>query len=345
MIITAIIECLLEIASYYNDGNMSAGHRELGMVLKSLQYIGNTVFAFVWTVYADYKLFSDPKRLKTRAPYLAIPSVFVVIGSIVNLFVPVFYWIDPVTNVYQRSSMNIITYLIVFFYLLYGTCLIYRHRNRVGKYMVLPAIIFMIPIIISSVLDFMFYGIPLKQIGIAIALTSVYINVQKEISDIDWLSGLRTRQFMMDYLRRIEKMPLRNQGVAGILLDVDEFKSINDNYGHLEGDIAIQTFGSILHESISKSDFAVRFAGDEFVIILKNNGEKDVQTTIATIYTNITNYNNTAGKPYQLDFSWGYSILKNKEDTIDSFLECMDQEMYKQKQKKKLMKIESHKRV
>ena len=115
MIITAIVECLLEIASYYNDGMIGIGHRQVGMMLKSLQYIGNSLFALTWTVYADYKLFEDTERLKKRYRILIIPAVFVVIGSIVNLFTPVFYWIDPITNVYRRSSINFITYLVVFF--------------------------------------------------------------------------------------------------------------------------------------------------------------------------------------------------------------------------------------
>ena len=204
--------------------------------------------------------------------------------------------------------------------------------------MVLPATIFMIPIIMSSILDFVFYGIPIKQMGIAIALTSVYINVQKEISDTDWLSGLRTRQYMMDYMKRIEKMSIRNQGLAGILLDVDEFKAINDNYGHLEGDIAIRTIGRILHESIAKRDFVVRFAGDEFVVVLRNDREEEIKKVLYKIDSLVKEYNKTAGKPYQLSFSYGYSIYNHEEDTIDSFLERMDHAMYEQKQKKKATK-------
>ena len=80
MVITAIIECLLEIASYYNDGMMGAGHREIGMVLKSLQYIGNTLFALTWTIYADFKLFGDTNRLRSRYKYLAVPALAVEIG-------------------------------------------------------------------------------------------------------------------------------------------------------------------------------------------------------------------------------------------------------------------------
>ena len=256
---TALLGCVLETTAYLFNGVMGQENRMIEIVVSVLTYICNSLFALIWTIYADYKLFGDIDRLKRRYSVLAIPAILIVLCSIANLFTPVFFTVDKITNIYQRTVLYLLPNFVALFYLAYGTVLIYKYRNKVGKYLFFPVVIFMFPIIVAVVLDYHFYGMAFKQMGIAISLTSIYINMQKEISYTDCLSGLLTREYIINYMAMERNYYVTEKSIAGILMDIDQFKSINDTYGHLAGDDAIRSFGQILREVVSKDDMAVRF--------------------------------------------------------------------------------------
>ncbi|MDD3222362.1 MAG: GGDEF domain-containing protein, partial [Lachnospiraceae bacterium] len=263
------------------------------------------------------------------------PAFLISVGSIVNLFTPVFFHITE-NNIYQRTGLYIIPYIFTYLYLAYGVVLIYCYRNKVKKYLFLPAIIFMVPILLGSLLQFFFYGLSLVWIGVAVALVSLYVNVQNEASCIDVLSGLYNRQYLNHYLYSESKRSNSKKMLAGILLDVDHFKHINDEFGHLVGDDAIASAGDILRNSVSEDGLATRFAGDEFVVVKLIEDEQEVIDTLQRIEENTKKFNEDAEKDYQLQFSMGYSIYDRKSDSIDTFLSRMDGAMYAEKRKKRM---------
>lgn len=331
MIANALIQCLLETITYLIDGKVAPGYHMIPIVLNVMLYIGNTLFAFTSTIYVDYKLFADMNRIKKRWRILIIPAMLIVLLSLMNLFTPIFFCVDKQTFIYQRTDLYFIPNIVVTLYLLYSTMLVYRYRNKVVKYLFLPAIVFLIPILIGAALDYLFYGLAFKQMGIAIALTSVYINVQKEISCIDLLSGLHTRQYMINYYTNKMKRSKSEESLVGILLDVDKFKSINDTYGHLAGDDAIHSVGQILLKTVPKDAMAVRYAGDEFMVIKEYTSEQDVEDLLSSINSATEKYNATQNKPYTISFSAGYSIFNKNKDTLDTFFDRMDSAMYDEK--------------
>lgn len=331
MLALAMLQCILETITYLIDGMIMPGYHMIPVILNAMLYIGNTLFGLITTIYIDYKLFGDLDRLKRRCPILAIPATFIVLLTLLNLFTPVFFMIDEQTFVYQRTELYLIPNFVAGIYLLYGTVLVYKNKNKVGKYLFLPAKIFLTPIVIGVVLDFLFYGLAFKQMGIAIALTSVYINLQKEVSCIDALSGLHTRQYMINYYTNKLKRSKLEESLVGILLDVDKFKGINDTYGHLAGDDAIHAVGQILLSTVPKNAMAVRYAGDEFMVIKEYTGEQEVQDLLLAINAATEKYNATQNKPYTLSFSAGYSIFYKNKDTLDTFFNRMDSAMYGEK--------------
>ena len=147
----------------------------------------------------DYKLFADIERIKQKYPFVAIPAVLIIIGCLINFVTPVFFVVDKY-NVYQRTVLYLIPYVCTYFYLAYGVVLIYSYRSKVYQYLSLPAILFMVPIIIGSMLQFFFYGYSLVWLGVSIGMISLFINVQNEASYVDVLSGLFNRQYLNNML-------------------------------------------------------------------------------------------------------------------------------------------------
>ncbi len=329
----AILQCVIETVSYLLDGSVFWAIKALGIVLKSLLYINNVVFALTWTAYADYKLFEDTERIKRRSRYLVIPAVFVIICSLVNIFTPVFFSVSQ-EGVYHRTALYIIPNLIAAFYLMYGVILIYRYRTKVAKFLLMPVVIFMIPIGVSVIVDYAVYGISVKMLGAAIAVTSLYFNMQNEVTYTDSLSELFNRQYMINYMKREITHPEQDRQLAGIMLDIDRFKSINDSYGHLAGDDAIRSVGQILRGCVPEKDIAVRYAGDEFMILKRITGEQEIRDAIVCVRDAIESFNQTQEKPYKIQVSMGYSIYNHEKDNMDSFFSRMDSAMYAEKKAK-----------
>jgi diguanylate cyclase (GGDEF)-like protein len=335
MVYINILQCLVESATFFMDGKIE--YYTLSILLNVILFINSVILSFSWVIYADYKLFSDVKRIKRIYPWLAIPAVLTIIGCLLNTVTPVFFSIDQY-NVYHRTSLFIIPYGVTYFYFAYGVILINVNRKKVHKRMFLPATLFMVPVAIGSVLQIFFYGYSFIWLGVSIGMMSLFINVQNEASYVDVLSGLYNRQYLNNLLLMYSERKDTDAVPVGIMLDIDNFKSINDQFGHAVGDEAIFTAGKILHAAVHDKGKAFRYGGDEFIILMlvKNslNTLKEIMDMIDLIKTESTLFNESNKKPYKINFSFGYSTFHSKHDSIDDFLNRIDASMYEDKKKK-----------
>ncbi len=332
MVIANILQCLIESAGFFLDGKTGSGYYTLAVVLDTILFINSSIFAYSWTIYADYKLFADMERIKRIYPFVAIPAVLIIIGCLINLVTPVFFVVDKY-NVYQRTDLFFIPYIVTYFYVAYGVVLIYSYRKKVDKYLFLPAIQFMTPIIIGSMLQFFFYGYSLMWLGVAIGLVLLFINVQKESSYVDVLSGLFNRQYLNKLLLHNKKGDAA-RALAGIMLDIDDFKSINDRFGHLVGDHAIFTAGKILRISVGDRGVVCRYGGDEFIILTYIRSQKEIMDMVDIINAQVSLFNESEKKPYKNEFSIGFDTFESKQESIDDFLKKLDASMYEDKNRK-----------
>ena len=333
MVILNIVQCVIETVVFFMDGKMVYGYHALLIALNAILFIANIVFAFFWTIYVDYKLFTDINRIKRIYPFVAIPAVIIIIGCLINLVTPVFFVVDS-NNIYQRTDLYIIPYAVTYLYLAYGVILIYSYRKKVHKYLFLPAIMFMIPILIGSLLQFFFYGYSLVWLGVSLGMIYLYINVQNEASYVDMLSGLFNRQYLGNLLLMYSKRKDTASLTAGIMLDIDSFKSINDRFGHSVGDDAISTVGKMLHKAVGEKGVICRYGGDEFIILMDVNSQEEIIDMIDVIKTQEIALNESGKKPYNINFSIGYGTYDSKRESIDDFLKKIDTSMYEEKRRK-----------
>ena len=186
---------------------------------------------------------------------------------------------------------------------------------------------------IGTMIQGFFFGISTIWLCVAIAFIIVYIEIQISISFIDDLSGLYNRKFMNHYLNKLQNDKIKP--VYGFLLDINEFKSINDTYGHITGDHALIQFGRILQQSIDKDSVAIRMGGDEFVVFANLQSDDDALALKKRIEYNIRQFNIKTDEPFRLSFLIG--IAKYNGNSIDSFLSAMDDSMYEAKKMHHLM--------
>lgn len=124
----------------------------------------------------------------------------------------------------------------------------------------------------------------------------------------DALTGIYNRKAYSDIYNRVE-----NEKICYILVDVDDFKKINDTYGHDAGDMVLQSIATILNESFRSDDKAFRIGGDEFAVIMFNAGvdiRHIVEQRIATVIDKVKQSKNK-GLP---DFTLSIGVAFGKDE-------------------------------
>jgi diguanylate cyclase (GGDEF)-like protein len=121
-----------------------------------------------------------------------------------------------------------------------------------------------------------------------------------------------------------------------ILCDVDNFKEINDTYGHDAGDQALQTLSATLKTILRKTDIAGRYGGDEFMLILPETSVEGAESLAGKLLSAMreTELRFQDGKLMRLSMSVGVAGLEQNHEgeTIDSFVKRADDAMYASKQ-------------
>lgn len=153
----------------------------------------------------------------------------------------------------------------------------------------------------------------------------------------DTLTGIFNRAGFFKFANNIINEAARKGNKLFVLfLDLDGLKGINDKYGHDEGDTFIKAMGNVLSQVRGHGELLMRYGGDEFVIMAQGYTGEDAEKYIERIQDGIDKYNESSGKPYKLEASIGYHLVKPAEiHNLEELIESADKEMYKVKKKKK----------
>lgn len=151
----------------------------------------------------------------------------------------------------------------------------------------------------------------------------------------DYLTGLYNRR-IFNYLlnEEIEKLKKHNTKLFFVLIDIDNFKKINDKYGHITGDKALQYFTKILRKNICKNDIYARVAGDEFVVLFKNSSKDKVKEVMRS--TRKMLHETVVINDVKVSFSYGICDIESDENlSIEEIYDIADKNMYENKARKK----------
>lgn len=151
---------------------------------------------------------------------------------------------------------------------------------------------------------------------------------EKEKNYIDSLTGIYNRTKVKEYIDDFVSKDTNMQGVI-ILMDLDNFKSINDQLGHMEGDLVLKKFAEILKTQFRTSDIVARLGGDEFIVFLPNFISKaGLETKIDHILSIIRQELSSYYEQYNLSVSIGIAYLGGNNKTYEDLYQSADDAMY-----------------
>ena len=327
IMVTIGIANISDCCVYYLAGSSNIVIKVLVFLSGSGLFLGNVMIGYLWAKFIMVHMnipFSDIRR----NIYRTIGLVAIVL-LVINIFYPLVFSVSD--GRYQRGFAYIIFLIFAAFYILDSLFLYVKRVKKNGSLKLFPVHIFLIPVILGVVIQAFFVEIAITWTSIAISVAGIMTALKNEIIFTDCLTGLYNRV----YLEFLHKRACNKKDcwVSGIMIDLNGFKQINDNYGHAEGDLALCIVADLLRKSFSEYGVVTRYAGDEFVIMLNTTDDQLIQKIIKSAKKNFVTENEKNDKPYQLSASMGYTITNLSNETIDDFMNRIDEQMYQDKMK------------
>ena len=115
-------------------------------------------------------------------------------------------------------------------------------------------------------------------------------NQRQEMVHLDPLTHIYNRRYLVEYLNK--KMKIESQEFAVVLLDIDDFKSINDKYGHIYGDQTLQAFSDSMKKNMDNKGIVTRFGGEEFMLVFDDINHEVIEDTLNKVAEEFALYEN-----------------------------------------------------
>jgi len=165
-----------------------------------------------------------------------------------------------------------------------------------------------------------------------------YLRALRKIAAIDPLTGLYNRRSFQRYLEKeIERSKRAGSILTLLMVDIDEFKHINDTYGHIAGDKVLKTVANLLTANVRKADIVARYGGDEFIVLMPDSPKSDAEKAKVRISETLVKRNREAS--IKINISVG--IHESDGSDNSEILNIVDRSMYMEKNKKQERNIEN----
>ena len=330
LIIFTLLNCAFDTLAFIVDGKQ-------GVLFRVVSFMGNS-FLFLYNLIVGTGVLAiivrhiNKKISKIQYRTVLVITIIESVLLVINIFVPVVFSIDE-NNVYRRGPAYVVYIIAAFYLIMYSICVYIRGRRRDGSLRFFPVWEFLMPMVIGVVIQTFCYGISMQPVCLAVSFSGLVMCLQNEYLYVDKLTGVYNRyelgKIREYYIRR------KDDKMAAIMIDMNDFKAINDEYSHNEGDAALVAMAGILTHVVGNDGNVIRFAGDEFVILMKAKSEDIVPVTCKKIRTAMDEYNKTSGKPYRISAAMGGSIFNLDEEAdivgkIDSLMYKDKSEYYKE---------------
>lgn len=314
------------------NGVTLPGFRLLNIIINLIYMVLTGFIGFLWIVYVDFKVRRrlDSSHYK-RVIMFSIPMLVLLGLTLTSPKTHILFYIDE-NNYYRRGKLMWIRLCVMILYVLWAAVLtligIKRQKTKQKKDEMRALLQFTFFPLIGIFMQLFYLNLPFTAVGISLSVLLVFINVQNKQISIDTLTGINNRRQLALYIDSEISASTKKGELYYLIMDIDKFKSINDTYGHLEGDNALIKIASLLNSLCEKqNDFVARYGGDEFVIVCRRHNEAEVEALNQEILSAVSKLNAEGTLPYTLSLSVGSAKFDTSKSNDEIFAEA-DKKLY-----------------
>ena len=279
---------------------------------------------------------SEPKKRMISL----IPAGLLTIMTLCTLKWHFFFYIDS-EGIYQKGPLYLVMLPFVYIYMIliairmitmFPKKKYYAFRGKLE--MVAGIVIFPL---IAGILQVIFPNVSVICFGLTLGVIQAFTAFLTNRITMDELTQINNRTKLMQYLETYMESRVQGQetDLHFLMIDLDDFKHINDTYGHLEGDNALVRTADVLKKTMAgRAGILARYGGDEFCIAGEMTKE-DAEDLIANLYSNLQAANIAAACPYNIGMSVGCGRLTKEVQTIPDLVRKADEDLYRRKKAKK----------
>lgn len=323
----------MKIVMTLTKGYISGIEEVLLHASTAIYYASSVVIVFHWLLY----LHNHVKGEQATKRYLMIAIAPYLLMSFVSVFlsligIPVMYRIQSSGNI-ERYFMYGPVIFTAYAIMIGSVIYVLWHKEELAKSEFITLIMYLLPPTIGILLNESIDGAELLWPSMTISLLIVYVNIQSKMTNTDPLTGVFNRREYERQVTYLSNDKVFKRRVGAIIIDIDDFKQINDEYSHQVGDNTLIDVSQVLQLSVRKNDFIARIGGDEFCLIIDSDQESVLHDVINRIHQHMDIYNEEKQDQFQIHLSMGYGIYDQKNHgTFRAFLERIDKRMYQDKQ-------------
>lgn len=304
---------------------------------KTVYFFSTALMCFFWFIYFEHLQgsgFVASRKLVLISSCLVWAMAVLLL---VNLPSGILFYVDD-GDVYHRGPFFLLQYLLSYIYVFAacGHALIgvFRRKNLSHRRLLISLALFPIAPAGAGILQFIYPQLPVACVALAFATMIMYHNWLDEILSMDPLTRLNNRKQLSfhyeSWQRQGDSTPL-----YVLMIDANKFKSINDTYGHIQGDAALERIADALRMACGalphRANIA-RYGGDEFVILAKAEEPAVIDRLKERIAAYLEQLNREARAPYGLTVSIGVAVAE-KRKALKELIEHADAALYAEKRR------------
>ncbi len=328
LVLSILLLLVLEIVTRKVNGLSYEWAFYLNNVSNVLLYIVNPFPTLFWLFYFHIQIHDEESKMPGYVRFFIFLVIIHAFLAILSPFWGIFFHVDRF-NIYHRGQYYFITAILDNCSILIPLLILPFHRREISAFRFFILLIFPLIPGIAGIIQIIDYNLTTIWSSTTLSILLVFVNLQNRLVNQDHLTGLANRRQIDHYLSTRIREAACGESFSLLMIDLDGFKKINDQFGHVVGDEALETTAAIISSTLRKDDFVGRYAGDEFIIVLSGVDKESVEATVNRLKKAAENFNLHGEKVYGLKFSIGYYIYDSgNPETLKELTDKIDAHMY-----------------
>lgn len=343
LIISAITYVLLDMICGLQQNQIIHLSKALSSIMNVAFFWSSFSLTHLSFAFAECELGRKWVNDKRKRVISQIPAILLSVMTLGTLKWKYFFYIDEAGLYHKGTYYPFIIVLVYGYIIMIGVRVLTMYPQKryytlrgqmkmVSSFVVIP--------LIAGVIQTFYTGISIVCFGITISMIQVFTQFLENKITTDSLTQINNRTKAVQYLEtHIEnRQRIKGKDLYFMMMDLNDFKKINDTYGHVEGDKALINMAEVLKKSMMNyQGILARYGGDEFCIAGEFT-EKEKDELCASIFENLKEANRNLDKPYNIEMCMGCAKLTDDIKILLDFINKADKDLYQHKREKEARK-------